>query len=610
MARPLTSPAVRRIALAAAALFVLEGCATPSPASPAAISWQPWSAETFARAKAENRLLLVDVVAEWCHWCHVMDKTTYVNPDVIAATAADYVAVRVDHDARPDVAARYREWGWPATAILTPDAKPVLERAGYQEPAEFADLLRKTAADFRAGRPIAREAPPRKAATGADLAAIRDVAARQLDSFYDAKQHGWGAPQKYPRSAPVEWEFAVAWRTGDKTRLDRALATLKQETRLVDPVWGGMYQYSTRGDWEHPHYEKIVPVQAGAIANFAQAQAATGDSSWLRWAQSVKGYVRAFLTAEDGAFLTSQDADVGAHGDGVAWIHGPEYFALDDAGRRAKGMPRIDANVYADRNGLLIEALCRMYESTGDEDALPMARRAAERIVRTHAAPNGGFTHADAAAAGPAPMLFLADQAAMGRAFLALGEATGDRAWTYCAEVLARTMRDVLEDKEGGGFWSHTEEPGATGVLADRMKPFDENALAARFLLRLFHTTGEEQWRAAAEKTLRALADPALIENEGRDIGNFLLALDELAHAPLHFDVVGKAGDQDTDALLAASRAVYAPGTIVTRSDPGGDHPDLGHASVLICSDRVCSSPVTDPAKVAEEARSVMAAGR
>lgn len=591
------------------AIVLLAACSTPHAAS-APVAWQPWSAETFARAKAENRLLLVDVVAEWCHWCHVMDKTTYADAGVTAAIAADYVPVRVDSDARPDVAARYREWGWPATAILTPDAKPVLERRGYQEPDEFAALLRATASDFRAGRPVAREAPPRRAPSSDDLARVRDLVARQLDSYYDARQHGWGERQKYPLAAPVECEFAAAWRTGDTGRLDRALATLAQETRIVDPVWGGMYQYSTQGDWAHPHFEKIVPVQAGAIANFAQAYAATGDAQWLRWAKSIQGYVTSFLTAEDGSFLTSQDADVGAHGEGAEWIHGHEYFALDDAARRAKGVPRVDTNVYADCNGLLVEALCRMYYATGDEDAFAMARRAAKRIVRTHAAPRGGFTHGDAASAGASPMLFLADQVAMGRAFLALSEATGDPAWTYCAEVLARTMGDVLEDKEGGGFWSHTDERGAGGVLADRLKPFDENALAARFLVRLYRTTGDEAWRASAEKTLRALADPASIEDEGRTVGDYLLALDEFAHAPLHFDVVGHAGDADTAALLAASLAVYAPGKIVALSEPGGEHPDIGHAAVYVCSDRVCSSPVTDPSKVADEARSVAAVGR
>ena len=607
MLRVAVSHALRRVALAA--VCVVAACATTPPGG-APIAWQPWSAETFERARSENRLLLVDVVAEWCHWCHVMDKTTYADADVAAAIAADYVAVRVDSDARPDVAARYREWGWPATAILTPDAKPVLERAGYQEPAPFADLLRATAADFRAGRPIARAAPAAKTAAGGDLAQVLERVARQLDSYYDARQQGWGERQKYPLAAPVEREFAVAWREGDAARRERALATLAQETRLVDPVWGGMYQYSTRGDWEHPHFEKIVPVQAGAIANFAQAYAATGDASWIQWARAVAGYVDAFLTSQDGAFFTSQDADAGAHGEGAEWIHGPDYFALGDAARRRSGVPRVDTNVYADCNGLLIEALCRMYEATGDEDALAMAQGAARRIVRTHAAPAGGFTHGDAAAAGPSPMLFLADQVAMGRAFLALSDATGDGAWTYSAEALAATLRERFEDAEGGGFWSHTEERGASGVLAERLKPFDENALAARFLVRLSHTTGDERWRASAEKTVRALADPALLDDQGRAVGNYLLALDELAHAPMHLEVVGKAGAAETAALLAAARAVYVPGKIVALSAPGAAYPDIGRAAVYVCSDRACSAPVTDPAKLADEARSLLAVGR
>src|SRR6185369_17525403 len=118
---------------------------------------------------------------------------------------------------------------------------------------------------------------------------------------------------KYPLSEPVERELLLAWSTGDASRKSRAIATLTREMKLIDPVWGGMYQYSTDGDWDHPHFEKIVPVQAGAIDNFAQAYEATGDKAWLEWARSIQRYVRDFLTAEDGAFYVSQDADVGAH---------------------------------------------------------------------------------------------------------------------------------------------------------------------------------------------------------------------------------------------------------------------------------------------------------
>jgi len=160
---------MRRIRFLIAALLAPIVCAcaardvASSPTTDAAapcsgrIVWDEWTPEAFARAKSEKKLVLVDVVAEWCHWCHVMDKTTYADARVVGTVCDAYVAIRVDSDARPDVAERYRDFGWPATAILSPDGKPVLERRGYQEPAEFADLLRSTADDFRAGRPFARE---------------------------------------------------------------------------------------------------------------------------------------------------------------------------------------------------------------------------------------------------------------------------------------------------------------------------------------------------------------------------------------------------------------------------------------------------------------------
>src|SRR5206468_4308004 len=99
----------------------------------------------------------------------------------------------------------------------------------------------------------------------ADLARVRAAVQAQLDSLYDKSEHGWGEPQKYPYSAPVEHALLRAWLRGETAWRDRALATLSKETKIVDPVWGGMYQYSTHGDWDHPHFEKIVPVEAGAL---------------------------------------------------------------------------------------------------------------------------------------------------------------------------------------------------------------------------------------------------------------------------------------------------------------------------------------------------------
>src|SRR5690606_1004604 len=124
---------------------------------------------------------------------------------------------------------------------------------------------------------------------------------------------------------------------------------------------------------------KIVSVQAGAIRAFAEAHRASGQRRWLEHAEDVRRYVRAQLTAPDGAFYTSQDADLSE-----PHVTGPEYYARDDAGRRALGIPRVDRHVYASTNGMLIEALAQLSVASGERAPLEEAIAAAERILRTH----------------------------------------------------------------------------------------------------------------------------------------------------------------------------------------------------------------------------------
>ena len=146
-------PARLAVALALTVLSFGTSCKKPTPAPTVAPTahaetvWRGWEPAVFAAAKSERKIILVDVIASWCHWCHVMDEETYADPEVAALLAEHFVAIRVDSDARPDVAERYADWGWPATAFLTSDARPVLELRGYQDPREFAALLRRLVAD-------------------------------------------------------------------------------------------------------------------------------------------------------------------------------------------------------------------------------------------------------------------------------------------------------------------------------------------------------------------------------------------------------------------------------------------------------------------------------
>jgi uncharacterized protein YyaL (SSP411 family) len=603
----------RRLLPAVLAVVALAGCADPTPQTRPAppqradVLWDEWTAEAFVRAKAENRLVLVHVVAEWSHACHVMDRTTYTDARIAALLDADWVAIRVDAGAHPDVAERWGALELPATVILTPDALPLRELGGTQDADTLIATLSATAGEFRAGTAVPPTAVARTPPANADLASIRGVVAAQLDAAYDTSHAGWGRAPKTPLAAPVESEFLAEFLTGDAAHRGRALATLAQEAKLVDPVWGGMYRCSASDDWEHPQFEKLAAVQADAISSFAQAYFVTGDKAHLDAAKSVQRYVADFLTGEDGAFYAGQDADLGAHGPADEWIEGREYFALGDAERRAKGVPFIDTAVYADCNGLLIESLCDLYEASRDAATLNAARKAANRIVKSHAAPLGGFTHRDAAASGSRPMQYLSDQVAMGRAFLALAETTGDAAWTARADAVAQVLRDLFEDKSGGGFHAHTYDARAGGVFSERRKDLAGNARAARFLVRLHHVTGEELWLESAGRALRSFADGDATAAAGPAAADYLIALEEFARPPLRIDVVGKPGTKETNALQAAALAVHVPARIVRLTPPGDEYPDIGASAAYVRRGAACSPPVTDPAKVAAAGAAVLA---
>ena len=149
---------------------------SPRPNRAAEIRWRPWSAEAFDEAKADDKPILLSISAVWCHWCHVMDETTYSSDGVIDLVNREYVPVRVDNDVRPDINQRYNMGGWPTTAFLTPQGD-VLTGFTYVPPDQMTDALAKVASFYRTNRPeiVARvlEGRRRAATTVAASAAIR-----------------------------------------------------------------------------------------------------------------------------------------------------------------------------------------------------------------------------------------------------------------------------------------------------------------------------------------------------------------------------------------------------------------------------------------------------
>lgn len=575
------------------AALALAVCGTPSAQTSAhALRWQPWSDAVFAQARAEHKFVLLDVEAVWCHWCHVMDDVTYRDPDVSRLLNERYLLVKVDQDARPDISNRYEDYGWPATVVFAGDGSEIVKRQGYIPPRPMASMLQAIIDDPSPGPTVVKEAAFHPSQNSAIAPALLGRIQAQFKEQYDTLVAGWGFGHKYLDSDSVEYAMRLGTR-GNAIDARRAAATLHNATALLDPVWGGMYQYSVGGHWSEPHFEKLISVQATALRIYSLAYAQTQDREDLDAAHSVHKYVSSFLESQaSGAFYVSQDADLQDGHENAS------YFKLIDAERRARGIPRIDKHVYARENGWMIAALCDYYAATGDASALAQARRAAKWIVTHRSLPGGGFRHADVDASGP----YFGDTLAMGQAFLALYNVTGDRTDLKSAAAAARFIATHFAPASPGtGFVTSSRPTDA----AYRPHPErDENIALARFASMLAFVTGDTGVHETEAEAMHYLAADAIAVAPLS--AGILLAYEETTEAPIHVAITGPPTRTDVVALHTAALRSIAPQELIEIRDPSDpsplttniQYPRLDRAALFLCTARACSSPIFKPEAV------------
>ena len=576
-----------RVTLPVYALVLLLLPAAPAAAeSPAAIEWHPWSDEVFERARREQRFVLLDLEAVWCHWCHVMDRETYANTAVAEVINRHYLAVKVDQDARPDLSGRYKAYGWPATIVFAPDGTEIVKRAGYIEPAGMRKLLLAIVADPSPESAALTALPENLSMESRLPPAVRGELLKRHREFYDASLGGLPLMQKFLKRDSVEYALHLASR-GNRREEERARQTLDAALNLLDPVWGGFYQYSVRGDWHHPHYEKIMPTQAGYLRLYALAWGMWREPRYLNAAAEVVRYLDDFLTAPGGAFYTSQDADR------VPGEKSAEYFALGDAERRTRGMPRVDTHIYARENGWMIEALATLYEFTHEPEYLNRALGAAAWIEQNRTLPGGGYRHDAHDPAGP----YLGDTLAMARACLQLYRVTADRRWLDRSITAAAFMREHFIHP-GGGMATATADNTPITPLPE----IDENIAFVRFMNLLANYTGDAGHRELAEHAMRYLATADVATAWATQAG-ILLSDDELSADPLHLTIVGSKGDEAARTLFHAALKVPAWYKRVEWWDrqegdlpnPDVRYPQLDRAAAFLCTEKRCSFPLYTP---------------
>jgi uncharacterized protein len=320
--------------------FLRHGASQP-------VGWMPWGAAAFERARREDRPVLLDIGAVWCHWCHVMDRESYEDHETAALINELYVPVKVDRDERPDVDARYQraaqalsgQGGWPLTAFLTPDGEAFYAgtyfppREGHGRPS-FRRVLREIA------RVWAEERERAKASADAlrqhlqqlaqaevrpgDLAEVdAGRAVDELARVFDPQSGGFGGAPKFPNAGALGLLLDRWLDARDERARDMLVRTLDGMGRggVYDQLGGGFHRYATDARWLIPHFEKMAYDNGPMLEVYARAASVLGEPFWAEVAGGIVDHYRdvAPELVDAGGFPASQDADVGPEDDGDYW---------------------------------------------------------------------------------------------------------------------------------------------------------------------------------------------------------------------------------------------------------------------------------------------------
>ncbi len=324
------------------------------------VQWHAWGEAAFARAQAEDKPILLDIGAVWCHWCHVMDRESYEDPEMARVINEHFVAMKVDRDERPDVDARYQaavsaisgQGGWPLTAFLTPDGRPYFGGTyfprddRYGRPGFGRVLLtmaqvwkdrREEALESAASVMAAIEHNESFSGRGGELTlALADKIAASALAQFDARNGGFGSQPKFPHPASLDLLLELAVNRGNAQAREAFTVTLEKMARggVYDQLAGGFHRYSVDERWVVPHFEKMLYDNTELLRNYVHGFQSLVREDFRQTAREIVAWLDGVMTDRArGGFYASQDADINLDDDGdyFTWTLEEARAALEPA---------------------------------------------------------------------------------------------------------------------------------------------------------------------------------------------------------------------------------------------------------------------------------------
>ncbi len=565
---------------------------SPRPNRAHEIRWREWGPEAFAEAKEAGKPVLLSLSAVWCHWCHVMDETSYSDEGVIGFINQHFIPVRVDNDQRPDINARYNMGGWPTTAFLTPEGE-TLAGATYVPPDQMLELLPKVNVHYQSNKgevaAKALELRQRRQAVASGAPGelsdqiFQDLLRNTVES-YDPLFGGFGEAPKFPHTDAIDLLLYAYRKDRDPDVLHMARKTLDFMSRgeVFDQEWGGFFRYATRRDWSEPHYEKMLEDNAGLLRNVLALHRITDDASHAAVAGRTIEFLEWKLRDKDrGYFYGSQDAD-------------EQFYKLAKAGRQNAEEPYIDRTCYTSWNAMMASAYLEASWTLDRQDLAEIAAAAVNFLWNECYEPGRGMHRFHDGK--PHVQGLLGDQAYTARALLDAHEVSGDSMYLGRALELVRFMAERFADPDGGGFYDVWDEAEGVGRLRERQKSVQDNSVCAEVFLRLHHLTRNDEYLAVARRTLEAFA--GTYPHLGYFAAGYGRQVDTLLNPPAVINIVGDPAS--ASALHRGALSLDSPSRVVQLLDPAKDAERLAALSLLLepspaayaCFGTMCSAPV------------------
>ncbi|HXE92925.1 MAG TPA: thioredoxin domain-containing protein [Gaiellaceae bacterium] len=601
------------------------------------VDWYPWGDEALARAREEDKPILLSVGYAACHWCHVMEHESFEDGATAALMNEHFVSVKVDREERPDIDSVYMDavvsltghGGWPMTVFLTPAGAPFFGGTYYPpEPRHglpsFRQLLQAIADAWRERRSdIERDAaaiteqlrrtaePSREPLTSSLLT----DAVRGLRQQFDPEWGGFGPAPKFPPASVLEFLLR-------RDELELATKTLDAMAAggMYDLIGGGFHRYSVDREWLVPHFEKMLYDNALLVPVYLHGWLVTGNERYREIATETLDYMLRDLALEEGGFASAEDADTdGVEGLTYTWTeeddvpkellhpfeHGrfiirgaldPELRARLFEERELRRKPLRDDKAIASWNGLALAALAEAGRRLGRDDYLDAARSLGEFLLGPLSTEEGrlyrSWRAGQAKHAG-----VLEDYADVANGLYELHIATGELRWLEESRRLAMLAVDLFGDSADGGFFL---TPRDGEKLVARKKDFDDhptpsgNSMLAYVLLRLSRLWGDQELGRQAVGVFRFVAP--LLPRAPSAFGHALNALDLHFSPPREIAIVGPPDSEVARAALAK----FDPNAVVAFG-PSDQVPLLagkdlvdGRPTVYVCEAFACQAPVTE----------------